>query len=130
MITKELINTQLGAILAELGKPVCNAAQWQEELGDNAPTEAAILAKKAEIDARVSAVAAGFDTTLGYSLSVGENDQNAFARLIVGLQTLGVPDNFMVDIKGSDGAMYFLDYATFKNVMKGYTTYCYGLWKS
>jgi hypothetical protein len=51
MITKELINTELGAILAELGTPVCNAAMWREELGDNAPTEEAILTKKAELEA-------------------------------------------------------------------------------
>jgi hypothetical protein len=70
MITKELIDTQLGAILAALGKPVCNAALWTQELGANAPTEAEILAKKAELDAQAEAAKQKSALVLAYEAAI------------------------------------------------------------
>jgi len=43
MITQELVETVLGAALANLGYPICNAAFWKEHIEGTSLTEEVIL---------------------------------------------------------------------------------------
>ena len=82
-MTKDFIDSRLGYVLSQMGKPVKNAALWMEELGSNAPVESDILAKDTELlnvesnlkkqgNAYSTALSHGFDTGLGFKLSISD----------------------------------------------------------
>ena len=133
-LSKELIDSDLGLVLHALGKPVKNAGKWQEELGNTAPSEAEILAKHAEIVAQREVLKASsggsvYDTGLGYSLETAVEDQNAFTRLIVGMDIVGAPDDTVVDIKDTEGNFQQITLGQLKDILKGYVPFCFQLWK-
>lgn len=133
MITQELIATELGSILASMGKPVCNAAKWQQELGANAPTEAEILAKKAELDAAKAsvttdkaiyeaAIAAGFNVPdSSIVLSVSQSSiriLNDYATHLDRMFQAGLIEaTTLIDICDKDDAWHKVSYQDFIDIL-------------
>lgn len=124
MINQELIETDLGFILASLGKPVINAAKWQEELGDSAPTEQEILAKKAEIDAQRDILINGFDTGLGFRLDVSVPAQTRLTTLEASSRILNLTDSDITPIWDINKQKHLITVAQLKQVLAAYTIYC------
>ena len=140
MISQELINTSLGVILSRLGKPVSNAALYKEELGKECPSDEEILAeaqameneselKKEKSDAKNEALSLGYDTGLGFSLSVSEYAQTRFAVLMTGLKNLSAPNDTILPIKDIESVPQKVTYDQFKKIMQGYTLHCLELEK-
>lgn len=143
MITQEFINSDLGYVLNALGYGVSNAALWREELGDNAPTEDAILAKweeiKAERSSQQSALDAyntelsiGYDTGLGYRLSCGRNsylDFSAFRTWIMDAEAVGaVNPSTTFEIRDKDGVKRQITVANYKLLLVPYGVRCKQIW--
>lgn len=120
MITQELINTELGAILADMGHPVCNAALYKQELKDACPTDEAILVKKAERDLAKAVLAAGHDTGLGFSIGVTESDKLTFTTLATKLAIENTLDTADVEITDVNNTKQTITYAQFKTIMSAY----------
>jgi len=132
MLTQELINTELGYILSQMGCPVTNAALYQQELGANCPTEDAILAKKAELDAAKAKAQAILDTgytdpITGYVLGVAKSDQDWFGNGAAGLALLNLPDTAAFPIKEINGTKHQITVGQFKQIMTGYFAFCINL---
>jgi hypothetical protein len=148
MLSTQFINSELGYVLNKMGFPVCNAALWKQELGENAPTEQEILDKKAELDAikeeqaealdlekqkeaQYSAwVAQGFDTGLGYKLRVSDSDQNKYANLVTGNLLENTPESTVFDIEALDDTKIKLTWGELKPILIAYKNYCYSSWKA
>lgn len=135
MISKDLINSRLGIVLSRLGKPVCNAALYKEELGVNCPTDQEILAEyvkyleeveadKNKLIAYNAALSEGFDTGLGFNLSVTEYAQTRFSVLMTGLRNLSPSNETVIKIWDKDKVEQKITYAQFKAIMQGYTLHC------
>lgn len=135
MMTQEFIINDLGFVLSEMGFKVCNSQRWQEELGSSAPTEEAILAKWEEIKAQRAsaqaaqssydaALSAGFDTGLGFRLSVTEYAQTRFSVLMTGLKNLAPAGSTEVPIWDQEKVKHVITYDQFKTIMQGYTLHC------
>lgn len=141
MIPQELIDTDLGIVLAALGKPVRNAALWREILGENAPTEEAILAKwdqwKAERQAQKEAadsynavLSQGYDTGLGFKLSIGEASQTRMDLYAAHLDRKAaagqVSDSTMIPIVDKDDVVHSISYSQFKTLLIPFGDTCQG----
>lgn len=120
MITQELINTELGAILADMGYPVCNAARYKEELGERCPSDEDILIKKAQRDLDKAILTAGYNTGLGFSINITDNDKLTFTKLATKLSIDNTKDTDNVEISDIHNVKHLITYAQFKQTMSSY----------
>jgi hypothetical protein len=118
MISRDLINSRLGLILSRLGKTVTNAALFREELGEDCPSDEAILAEDAKYlteqeqlinkkSAYATALSEGYLTSHGYKLSVGDSSFKTMSAYIDWLKEMIVAGQYTNDtvlfLKDKDG---------------------------
>lgn len=133
MIDQDLISTELGSVLHSLGWTGSNAALWVE--GDGGISEAQVLEKWEEIKAKRAsdkasqsaydaALSAGFDTGLGFKMSVTQYAQGRLTTLKAGIDVLGLPDTAEVPVWDQSGAKQLITVGQFKTMLQGYTLHC------
>jgi hypothetical protein len=106
-----------------LGYP--SAAELDDDwfLPSDAAEREQVLAKRAH----EAALSSGYDTGLGYSISVAERSQNRFGAMMTGLKNIAPPNETEVAIWDQEKVKHVVTYAQFKTIMQGYAMRCMGI---
>lgn len=130
MISKELINSDLGFVLNELGYKTSNAALWNP--GDGGITEQQVLDKWEEIKKERAdfksaqqiydaALSAGFDTGLGFKLSITSESAGLISMYKSTLQdeeaASNINDSTSIPLVTQDETVVTISYKKFKELL-------------
>ena len=84
--------------------------------------------KPAKLAAFENAVAAGFDTGLGFKMSLTDADRNQFTQLMTLLTTACEPDSQQVTFADIDGQVHIVTFGEFKQLIGAYGKYYHAIW--
>lgn len=76
----------------------------------------------------LEAVAAGYDTGLGYTIGITDADRSQFTQLLVIFQTASAPDDTDVSIADITGQLHQVTLADFRTLMVAAGLYYQTLW--